>query len=125
MYLASSGKITSTVGKPISYFLSTYKKFTPFATQFITNEVDQNQIGFGKSVRLTVPRKGDLVKTIFLKMTIRPPSQARNGTQPITPIISCKRKTLPTLPEAEALCLHASALTTLTSCQTLPSTPLL
>lgn len=83
MYLASSGQSVSTSGKPISYFLSQYKKFTPFATQFITNEVDKNQIGFGKSVRLTIPRKGDLVKTIFLKMTIRPPSQARNGTQPV------------------------------------------
>lgn len=76
MYLASKGRSVGTSGQPeVSYFLSMYKKFSMYTTQTIDTVVDQNLIDFGKTVRLTVPRKGDLVKTLFLKMTVKPPTK--------------------------------------------------
>jgi hypothetical protein len=57
-----------------------YKKFSMYTTQTIDTVVDPNLIDFGKTVRLTVPRKGDLVKTMFLKMTVKPPTRFVEGS---------------------------------------------
>lgn len=65
-----------TFGGPLtSQFVSVYKRFSNFSTQFIDTEIELSRVDFGKRLVVTIPRKGDLIKTIFLKFTLQPPSQ--------------------------------------------------
>ena len=55
----------------ITYFLQNFKRHTKFALETLDNPVT-GDIGFGNEIRCIVPRKGDLIRTIFLKVELSP-----------------------------------------------------
>jgi hypothetical protein len=57
-------------GSPqITYFLKKFKRHTRFAIETMDNGLDGDAI-FGGRLRCTVPRKGDLIRSIFLRVEL-------------------------------------------------------
>ena len=57
-------------GQPeITYFLKRFKQHTKFATETIDNALDGDR-DFGSRVRCTIPRKGDLIRNIYLRIEL-------------------------------------------------------
>jgi hypothetical protein len=57
-------------GQPeITYFLKRFKRHTKFATETIDNALD-GDMKFGSRLRCTIPRKGDLIKNIYLRIEL-------------------------------------------------------
>ena len=54
-----------------TYFLKQYKKHTKFATETIDNAFD-GTVDFGSTVVCTVPRKGDLIHTMYFHVELSP-----------------------------------------------------
>jgi hypothetical protein len=57
-----------------TYFLKQYKKHTKFAMELMDNPFDGtsviNSTTFGTTITCTVPRKGDLIRTMFVKIEL-------------------------------------------------------
>ena len=53
----------------ITYFLKSFKRHTKFAIDIKDNQFDGTH-DFGQTVKCVIPRKGDLIKTIFLKVKL-------------------------------------------------------
>ena len=57
-------------GSPqITYFLKKFKRHTRFAIETIDNSFD-GDVNFGATLRCIVPRKGDLIRTIFVRVEL-------------------------------------------------------
>ena len=50
----------------MSFFKKVYRRHTNFAVEYQKYELDAN-LDFGKATTFTLPRKGDLIKNIFLQ----------------------------------------------------------
>ena len=61
--------IMLTSNPQMSYFLKNYKRHTKFATQTTEVPFDQ-EASFGGKVHATIPRMGDLIKEIYVRMTL-------------------------------------------------------
>ena len=67
-------------GQPeITYFLKRFKRHTKFATETIDNAIDGDK-QFGARLRCTIPRKGDLIRNIYLKVELSDISTGSSGT---------------------------------------------
>ena len=57
-------------GQPeITYFLKRFKRHTKFAIETIDNALDGDK-AFGSRLRCTIPRKGDLIKNIYMRIEL-------------------------------------------------------
>ena len=55
-------------GSPqLSFFLKQYAQHTPFSIETLDNAFDNDG---GTELHCTIPRKGDLIKSIYLRMNI-------------------------------------------------------
>lgn len=54
-----------------SFFKSRYKRHTPFAIQTLELDVPRLDLVFGESFKITIPRKGDMLSTLWLQVTMR------------------------------------------------------
>lgn len=70
MYLTSNPEIT--------FFKTTYKKYTNFAIDTMINPVSGN-LGFGNDIICELPRNGDLISKIFLKIELSATTNTTNG----------------------------------------------
>ena len=70
MYLTSNPEIT--------FFKTTYKKYTNFAIDTLINPVS-GTLGFGNDIICELPRNGDLISKIFLKIELSASTNIING----------------------------------------------
>jgi len=61
----------------ISFWKSTYRRYTSFALEAIQNTFS-GSVGYGKRVTVSIPRNGDLVSTQFLEIVLK--KHATNGS---------------------------------------------
>jgi len=68
--VAKGGQDVYFISNPqISFFKKVYKRHTNFSLEFQKYQVD-SILNFGKSTTFTIPRKGDLVKNLFLEIDL-------------------------------------------------------
>ena len=60
-----------------TYFLKSFKRHTKFAVDIKDNQFD-GDVNFGSSLFCIIPRKGDLIKTIFIKIKLSELSTANS-----------------------------------------------
>ena len=61
----------------ITYFQKIYKKHTSFALETLDNPFTGSDADFGSEIHCEIPRKGDLIRTIYFKATL---PQLNDGT---------------------------------------------
>jgi hypothetical protein len=54
-----------------SFFKARYKRHVPFAIQTLDLNIPRLEQVFGESFRLTIPRRGDMLSTLWLQLTMR------------------------------------------------------
>ena len=54
----------------VTYFIKKFNRHTKFALEIFQVPFDQTTIDFGSSLTLTVPRRGQLIRSIYLKLVI-------------------------------------------------------
>lgn len=66
--------------------ISQFKRYTPFSCQTVSCDFDITP-GFGKTFDLTVPRHGDLIKNMYLRFGISPPTSIPGVTHGFVPSV--------------------------------------
>ena len=54
-----------------SFFRKQYKRHVPFSIQTLELDVPRLDLVFGESFKITIPRKGDMLSTMWLQVTMR------------------------------------------------------
>jgi hypothetical protein len=54
----------------ITYFQKVFKKHTSFALETLDNSINGDTIDFGSELRCVIPRRGDLIRNIYLKIQL-------------------------------------------------------
>jgi len=58
-------------GSPeVTYFIKRFSRYTKFALETLDNTFDQQAIDFGSFITCTVPRKGQLIRGMYLKLVL-------------------------------------------------------
>jgi hypothetical protein len=72
-------------GNPdVTYFIKRFTRHTKFALEVINVPFDGNDINFGSTCRVNVPRNGQLIRSMYLRLVLPPISNAIPNT-----IIGC------------------------------------
>ena len=53
-----------------SYFLKRFSRYTKFALEILDSSFDQSTIDFGSYLTCTIPRKGQLIRSMYLKLVL-------------------------------------------------------
>lgn len=68
-------------GNPdITYFIKRFTRHTKFALEVINVPFDGNDINFGSTCRVNVPRNGQLIRSMYLRLVLPPISNAVPNT---------------------------------------------
>ena len=58
-------------GNPqITFFKTIYKRHTNFGTNYICKDINKIDVGFGKTVRFKIPREGDLLGGMYIRIKL-------------------------------------------------------
>lgn len=76
----------------MSGFISQFKKYSPFSTQVISCDFDSppqllNTTGTGDIFDITIPRHGDLVRDVFLRFGLTPPTNIQGFNHAFVPSV--------------------------------------
>ena len=60
-------------GNPdVTYFIKKFNRHTKFALEILNTTFNQTTIDFGSWVNVTIPRNGQLIRTIYVRLVLPP-----------------------------------------------------